>query len=93
MKLIHICEVCGRQEIMTPEEAFDAGWDYPPQMGEFGVISARTCPNCGINKTVWFALTVEKKSIDELTPKQVEVLDRIQKEPASIMPDENDLES
>ena len=33
-KLIHICEVCGKTEIMTPEEAFNYGWDYPPRMGE-----------------------------------------------------------
>ena len=31
-KLIHICEVCGKKEIMTPEEAFLDGWDYPPRM-------------------------------------------------------------
>lgn len=29
MKLIHICEVCGKKEILTPEEAFEQGWDYP----------------------------------------------------------------
>lgn len=28
MKLKHICEVCGRAEILTPEEAYRAGWDY-----------------------------------------------------------------
>ena len=32
-KLIHICEVCGKTEILTPEEAFNEGWDYPPRMG------------------------------------------------------------
>lgn len=26
-KLIHICEVCGKTEIMTPEAAFNNGWD------------------------------------------------------------------
>ena len=30
-KLIHICEVCGKAKIMTPEEAFNEGWDYPPR--------------------------------------------------------------
>ena len=30
-KLIHICEVCGKTEILTPEEAFNEGWDYPPR--------------------------------------------------------------
>lgn len=35
-KLIHICEVCGRTEIMMPEVTFEEGWDYPPRMGTFG---------------------------------------------------------
>lgn len=25
-KLIHICEVCGKTVIMTPEQAFNEGW-------------------------------------------------------------------
>ena len=33
--LIHICEVCGKTEILTPDEAFNDGWDYPPRMGGF----------------------------------------------------------
>ena len=32
-KLMHICEVCGKTEILTSEESFNAGWDYPPRMG------------------------------------------------------------
>ncbi|TQK29782.1 hypothetical protein [Arthrobacter sp. SLBN-53] len=24
----HICEVCGVEEILTPAEAFDLGWDF-----------------------------------------------------------------
>ena len=42
--LLHICEVCGRTEVLTPQEAFDKGWDYPPMMGSFGVVSPRTYP-------------------------------------------------
>jgi hypothetical protein len=34
----HICEVCGVEEILTPSQAFDVGWDYPPRMGQFGVV-------------------------------------------------------
>ncbi len=30
-KLLHVCESCGKTEVMTPEEAFEAGWDYPPR--------------------------------------------------------------
>ena len=32
-RLIHVCEVCGKTKIMTPEQAFNEGWDYPPRMG------------------------------------------------------------
>ncbi len=31
VKLLYVCESCGKTEIMTPEEAFEAGWDYPPR--------------------------------------------------------------
>ena len=51
--LLHICEVCGRTEVLTPQEAFDEGWDYPPMMGSFGVVSPRTCPNCLMVDTAW----------------------------------------
>ncbi|MGB3353729.1 MAG: hypothetical protein WBB00_13270 [Mycobacterium sp.] len=40
----HICEVCGVEEILTPGDAFDLGWDYPPRMGQFGVVGPRCCP-------------------------------------------------
>ena len=45
-KLIHICEVCGKTETLTPEEAFNEGWDYPPRMGGFGIVGPRTCGDC-----------------------------------------------
>ena len=86
IKLVHICEVCGKTEILTPEEAFENGWDYPPRMGQFGVVSARTCGDCAITETAWWALAVENKSFQELTPKQQETIRRIQGEPWSIMP-------
>ena len=82
--LLHVCEVCGREEILTPDEAFDAGWDYPPRMGIFGVVSERTCGNCTIDKSAWWALTVEKKKLEELTPNQRAAVERILHEPESI---------
>jgi len=27
-KMKYVCEVCGKTEIMTPEEAYQEGWDY-----------------------------------------------------------------
>lgn len=68
--LLHVCEVCGKEEILTANQAFALGWDYPPKMGKYGVVSACTCGSCTIDKTVWWALTVEGKSLDELTDSQ-----------------------
>ena len=88
-KLIHICEICGKTEILTPEEAFNDGWDYPPRMGGFGIVGLRICGDCPINFTVWWALVPEKKSASELSQKQKETIKRIQGEPKSIMPKED----
>ena len=85
-KLIHICEVCGKTEILTPEAAFNEGWDYPPRMGGFGIVGPRTCGDCPINLTVWWALVSEKKAVSELSQKQIETIKRIQGEPESIIP-------
>lgn len=84
-KLIHICKVCGRTKIMTPEEAFEDGWDYPPRMGAFGVVGPGTCGDCPIILTAWWALASEKKLVSELSQKQKETIKRIQGEPDSIM--------
>lgn len=86
-RLIHICEVCGKAKIMTPDEAFNEGWDYPPRMGSFGILSPRTCGNCGIDRTLWMAVQSGKiKKIDDMTDEQKIVLARIQGEPESITP-------
>lgn len=87
LPLRHVCEVCGKDETLTPEDAFNEGWDYPPRMGAFAVVSSRTCGNCGIDSTLWWALMMDKKSADELTPSQLETLKRIQGEPLSILPE------
>ncbi|MCR5098816.1 MAG: hypothetical protein K6B14_07710 [Lachnospiraceae bacterium] len=31
----HYCEVCGKKEYITAEEAFNDGWDYPPSRSEW----------------------------------------------------------
>lgn len=86
MKLLrHICEVCGRDEVLDSDAAYAAGWDYPPRMGVFGVVSPRTCGSCSIADTVWAALMMHGVSADELTPAQRAVVERIAAEPESIM--------
>ena len=67
MKLKHVCEVCGKEEILTPDEAFDQGWDYPPRMGTFGIISPRTCCNCAMIDTVWWKLTCLGMKVSDLS--------------------------
>jgi hypothetical protein len=86
MLLRHICEVCGAEEVLAPEEAFARGWDYPPLMGQFGVVSPRTCPNCVISGTLWWALAACAARLDTLTVPQLVTLGRIQGEPESVLP-------
>ncbi len=82
----HICEVCGRSELLTVDEAYDDGWDYPPTLGTFRVVSPRTCPQCSIMDTAWAELVVRHKSPRDLTDEQLAVLFRILSEPESLMP-------
>ena len=61
--LKHICEVCGKVEILTSKQAFDAGYDYPGEgaiypTSIFGVLSPRTC---GYLKFRGFVLSVHRE--------------------------------
>lgn len=77
---LHWCEVCGREELLSTQAAFEAGWDFPPRMGTWGVISPRTCPTCPMKSTVWWAIAMENRSMDELTPGQLKTVGRILEE-------------
>ena len=83
--LHHTCEVCGQEEIVSVEEGFNNGWNYPPRVGTFSVVSPRTCGNCAIDQTLWWEIVVKKAPKDKLTPKQIKTLERILKEPESII--------
>jgi len=85
MHLRHICEVCDKEEVLTPEQGYDQVWDYPPKMGQFKIVSPRTCGSCGIDRTLWWALNVEGKQSANLNEKQLQTLERILQEPESIM--------
>lgn len=89
-RMLHICEVCGRTEILTPQEAFDSGWDYPPFMGSFGVVSPRTCPDCMMMDTAWAAITLKGVKPDNLSDRQKQAIMRIVREPESILVDEEE---
>lgn len=76
----HECEVCGLKVLLTPDLAYELGWDYPPRMGDFGIISPRTCGNCGVEGTAWFAMAVGKQSVEELSDAHLATVLRIVKE-------------
>lgn len=85
----HYCEVCGKKELLTAAEAFKAGWDYPPDMGCFGLLGPRTCGGCSIKETLFWkvntsgGIPVVVKSA--LTPEELEVWERIRGEPQSLL--------
>ena len=71
------CEVCDARELTTDQHAFDAGWDYPPFIGAYGIVGPRTCGNCMMIDTVWWDIVVNKKNGDTLTEKQLATVARI----------------
>lgn len=70
------CEACGRVDELTEEAAFEAGWDYPPFIGQWGTVSPRTCGDCGVDRTAWWALVTGK----HLTDHQLRTVERITQE-------------
>lgn len=87
----HYCEVCGKKELLTPEEAFEQGWDYPPRMGRFRILSPRTCGNCSIADTLYIKLVSGGKTFSDLSEEEKAVLARIMNEPESLLPSEDEL--
>jgi hypothetical protein len=83
--LRHICEGCGKDENLTVAEAFEAGWDYPPRLGVFGVVSPRTCGECGIEKTLWWRIQTGEVRPDDLSSEEMEFIQRVVNEPESIL--------
>lgn len=84
-KLRHICEVCSKEETLTPEEGYKKGWDYAPYMYPFKVLSPRTCNKCGMENTAYWAVAANNKTFNELTDIQKKTIKRIHCEPESII--------
>lgn len=73
-----LCEVCGLEVILTDAMAYELGWDYPPFMGAWGVISPRTCGGCTIDKTAWWWLTQNGTgAIDDMPENHIRTVQRI----------------
>ena len=72
-----VCEVCGLDLLLTDRIAFESGWDYPPFLGAWGIVSPRTCGNCGIEGTAWYALAVLGQNVKTVSDKHYATLERI----------------
>lgn len=88
----HYCEVCGKKEYITAEQAFNDGWDYPPHMGTFGVLSQRICGDCPITSTLWFRMMQKKGEerfrASDMTSEEIRFVERVKGEPASLLEEE-----
>ena len=85
----HYCEVCGKKEFITAKEALDAGWDYPPHFGEFGLLGPRTCGNCSLKDTLFWKVHTELPLPivinEQLTPEEKIIWQRIKAELESLL--------
>lgn len=84
----HYCEVCGAKVFCTAQDAFDAGWDYPPQLGRFGLLGPRTCGECDITNTLYWKVQQQTLPIvveSTLTKEELKTWKRIKKEPESLL--------
>ena len=75
-----VCENCGKVKIFEDGDGpFNAGWDWPPRMGFWGIVSARTCgdPGCNITTSVWSRLNTKEENPPELTQHQRDTIERI----------------
>lgn len=90
-KFWHYCEVCGRKEFISAQDAFNSGWDYPPQMGHFGLLGPRKCGSCGITDTLFWKINtgggIPLVLEDRLSPEELITWRRIKGEPESLLGD------
>lgn len=76
----HVGEACGASGRFTPDEAWAAGWDYPPRVGAFGVIAPRTCGDGDAKNTVWWQLVILRVPVEQLEERRLATAERIVRE-------------
>ena len=69
------CEGCEATYTGSAEDAFNLGWDTPERF-----MSHCTCPNCSIDKTVWWKLVVNKEQITEAEARLIQSYNQIYSE-------------
>lgn len=92
-KFWHYCEVCGKKEFVTAKEAFDDGWDYPPNIGQFGMLGPRTCGDCLMKDTLFWKINTSGRFPvvleNELSLEEQVTWRRIKGEPESLLLDKD----
>lgn len=92
-KFWHYCEVCGKKEFVTAKEAFNDGWDYPPNIGQFGMLGPRTCGDCLMKDTLFWKINTSGRLPvvleNELSLEELVTWRRIKGEPESLLLDED----
>lgn len=73
--LTYKCEGCDATYTGTAEDAFTIGWDTPERF-----MSHCTCPNCSIEKTVWWKLVILKQQITESEARLIQFYNQIYSE-------------
>lgn len=98
-RFLHVCDGCGKREILSSREAFEQGWDYPGPDGiyknkpgyGFGVLAPRTCGQCTIDKSLYWKLIVDKDALSYMKQEEIaKALERIRNEPMSLIIDEDE---
>lgn len=87
----HYCESCGKKAFISAKDAFDDGWDYPPQIGAFGLLGPRTCGDCRITDTLYWKVQQQSLPIvleETLTSEELKTWQRIKNEPESLLTEE-----
>lgn len=88
----HYCEVCGKKEFLTAEDAYNDGWDYPPKMGNFRLLGPRTCGDCLLEDTLYWKINTSGNlpivMEQNLTEKELITWRRIKAEPESLLEEE-----
>lgn len=85
---LHVCECCSKTQMLTAPQAFDEGWDYPPNIGTFGMLGPRICGDCNITETLYWKVQQQTLPIvieQSLTEKELETWNRIKNEPESLL--------
>jgi len=85
---LHVCEVCGKREFISAQEATKGGWDYPPHIGSFGLLGPRTCGDCSLTDTLFWKVHQQSLPIvieSQLTKEEMITWRRIKYEPQSLL--------